>query len=801
MPLNPLDIRLILRTRLRHWQNLPLALKQLQASPLAQHMPEGIKRHLAALENQGWQDLEALRATSQALEETVPKLRQGSTEAQALADLFHATLEQDLPIACEGFFQDSELWRDLLPEFKLPAESPQVLEQLLQALDGIPLQFQPPTLNIKTLTGGKNACEIWVIENNPHWQKDILELLELLQTQLPRLKLSWQFFDHAQALLSALPQFQKKGKQKMATFQLVIADLGIAQTPEGPESRQIGLNLIHTLRNYQINLPVVVLTSPAHLPGDQQRLAQAGIAPSDYILKSGHAPLFQMRDSLLRLLQKASSHQILIEADKTTFSVDQLPLNLTDFSQKVFFALAELSAASGPSTYFSATDILHKVYPQFQIDADEYWLKAVLKRYPDLSGPATHLAMPKNIMRIWNTLIAEYGSQPEIALSEFKKNYVTLWRDCEGLSSKKINVQWMNQHWGGVPLPKSGKPKQIHDAVLQIRKSLHKTFSRAGRWVDVGAEILVHQGGEGISQGYRLQGEISLPQVSPKRPHRRRWNVLALENQILRQQRLQALFHESAHFKLELAASIQSGISAFEKTPFDALLLDLHLPDNDQLWKKDPTSGRSDGGIIALQAILATHHSRQSQDPALPDLPILVPTQFNNREDLRQLLAQMGVSPDSIIPCDRGGLWEAHLMLNLERLRQAWELRQILPLYERWQCPQVKVLKSSPKALLLNVNGQEISYKGNQARMLGLLLQKPGQWVSIKSLEKQVYPDQAVPANGIKQLAKNLHASIREKWLPGTLPEGQSPQKAALWLLEHQSVSTPGYCLHAWVQP
>ena len=179
--------------------------------------------------------------------------------------------------------------------------------------------------------------------------------------------------------------------------------------------------------------------------------------------------------------------------------------------------------------------------------------------------------------------------------------------------------------------------ENIHDHIYRIRKKVQEAFNRVGRTIH--PEISL------IETGIK-RGKFAYKVVVP--PNNRRftllkdrsststivqpYSVLVVENDPTWSQRIATILRD-LRYQVEIAKNVEDAVAQAESLKPDILCLDMHLPETREEFERNPMSGRSEAGLLALNEIRKM----------FPEVRAVVLTDFASQDDLRVKATRQGI--------------------------------------------------------------------------------------------------------------------------------------------------------------
>jgi CheY-like chemotaxis protein len=528
---------------------------------------------------------------------------------------------------------------------------------------------------------------------------------------------------------------------------------------------------------------------------------EQGIADCAYILK-GIDKQERIAEEIVRLIERAQAHKLELELSPTySLHVDGIPVSMGDMAFRTFYCLCELSKQSLRRLY-TPEEILDQLDEAFgdvfsyRRSADTTFERAqVLAR--QRSGhwwKSQWVPAIVSAMLAWARYKTEADDDHYVALGLFEESNVLvrvyknalwlfdlyrrahpthgLWADQAdrpvSLLDRAALAAGFEEAFGGVEYESRSDYDldNVKKHMNEIRAAIHEAFKAAHRFVEPRTEILIHRQVDEANYGYRAVGEIRVlhdDDQARRIPFEKRdgkCHVLLVENDEYYLQRMRELL-ETGGFRVSTATNAEDAVAIVsESHRVDLISLDLHIPLTRREYDDNPASGTADGGLRALQVIKRK----------MPDVKVLVPTTLSDRDDLREMAAQLGVPVTNFVPkggTAEGAAWEGHFLLTTSRLRQEVETQTILPAVPWWRCPLVRVVEGSEPAkglLKLEVSGRRSEFRSKEGNLVALLLKRAREEVSYKEVEHHVWGQPPTP-NARNSKINDIRKKIRSQWL------------------------------------
>jgi CheY-like chemotaxis protein len=730
-----------------------------------------------------------------------------------------------------------------------------LLEGLQNAVDVLPTLSVVNEIHPSIKSSTKRFM-VAIIEDNREWQQFVLRCVLRVRQELGNsFSVQTETYSNVEDALTALVDQNRKGSQLTDTDNkdrvelIAIADMGLPANKQESEailrdettpSRSNGHRLLQSLRAYRANIPVVVLTTPAYLLEDQLNACAQGIEDCHYMLK-GLEKETRLVEVILSIIHRAQSHSIEVWlAPDHEARVDGIPIPLTEMPFRTFYALCLLSSGSR-NTGYSLGQILDQLDETFRDDYDykrppetavEQSLVLARQRSGAWWDPDKTMSIA-NVIRLWAARKAECNGDTMVALQHLRKENFQVWKDGlrlletfleansdQDLRSRSSRVRLdrldpetlasrFDDCFGGFEGERRSDYElhNLEEHINLIRGGIHTAFKQAHRFIEPRTEILVRRMA-GTQYGYRILGQIILHhegrERSPDEENNRRWNrregvrggelpirVLIVENEKRYLTRIESLL-EDAGFLVCVATNEEDAILEARGFQPDIVSLDLHIPATRKLFEDQADAGSAHGGLRVLESI--------RED--LPNVRVVIPTTLFDLDELRERAAELRVPVSDFVPkghSANGATWEGHLLLTLSRFRQEILSHAQLPALPAWRCPIVHILDGSDLrqgGLNLDVNGRVSRVRqSNQGRLLGLLLQFPGEVVSFSEIDRYVDgTTKVINENTRKQWIKKVRERIHCDWMGLSAENAERPELDILETLDDALV------LHAHVE-
>jgi CheY-like chemotaxis protein len=735
-------------------------------------------------------------------------------------------------------------------QFNSKDPSPEILDSLAQTLRNLRESIPDiPTSSTGTLRPLIHARKflIAVIEDQVRWREAVLRSVDSVRELFGKLvNIEALCFDNVEEALNYLtakkkPHVRPDDYQEEQDYIIAITDIGLPADPAHAKAvrektktpdRNNGYELLRRLRDYRMNIPTVVLTTPSNLYEDQRFTFEHGVEISDYILKKSGVPLdHKLADSISRLISHARSHSIELWRDDHELRVDGIKIPLDEMHFRTFYALCQLSQQSKKARYTTEqirdqldTEFRSEYrYVQPPVSLNERAL--VLAREKEgiwWSGAAPQAIA--NVLRLWavsksvssgnifstlRRLKDQYPSVLPMALDLFDAYRMAhpreaLWRAEAGQPAGKMDQQILAQGFekvfGGLDgeEPEPYKLSNITKHVSRINAEIQKAFRKLGRYIEPRAEVL--EGGEKADYyGYRVWGDIVIHEGESEekeytlgsRPGDDAHTVLVVENEPIYQNRIKNLLKE-AGFSVVDATNIEDAVEVCLSIPRpDILCLDLHIPINQHEYALDVNSGVADGGLRILEAV-----RRLLPEEDYRNLRVVIPTMFSRYSELLERASHLNVPIINVVPKGISG-WEGNLINTVSRLSAEIRFNVVMPAQSLWQRPVIKIMPGTNLGsgrLNLLVNGSTFELrKSLQGRLLSCLLRKPEEVINHHEIDCFV-AGQPVTENIRNLWLSKLRSKIRADWLQWPPDSPLKPEHEILETLDN------GLVLHAIVE-
>lgn len=727
-------------------------------------------------------------------------------------------------LCCGNNFKPSELvelensLRDAV--FALPSASPQSI------LSGVG--------RYKSSSYRSRYFRIVIVEDEEAWQNFTLHAIASVRNELGTdFRIETDCFDNVEAALSAILSETEKNKHDPSRPQtIVVLDMGLPASAADAQAagkdptiprRSNGHILLQQLRTYSANVPVIILTTPPHLLEDQRRACERGVKDVDYILKE-LGKQHRLVEAILRLIEIEEGHKIeLWLSPQHRANIDGVPIELEDMEFHTLYALCELS--KNTSSVYTTRQILDQLAYTFRDEYDyrrppetEFERARVLAR--QRSGDcwaARQASSIANVIHLWAARKRDAAGDRYKSLRLFRENF-WIWKEANALFdayrrghpdrdgwAERSNLsvdRWdersladgFEEAFGGLQIDDTADYNlhNIQNHVLEIRKAIHNAFNSVHRFIEPREEILVTRT-INDREGYRMLGEIVFcnsdqsfidneadadngDEGSARSDLRqvRVYTVLVVENEEVYRERIRTLL-EGFGFHVRVATNVEDAIAEIRglQRP-DILCLDLHIPNTQREFDRDPSSGDVFGGLRVLQC------GREELQNG--DLRVVIPTTHYDQDKLREQAAVLGVPVSNFVRKGIAG-WESELLVTTKRLRDEIWSRAVLPALPPWKYPIVRIANGSDLSagrLHLIVNGRACPViKGRQGRLLSELLQHRGEMLSYHDLGTVVYGQKA-NVQQRKQLLKYVRAKIRKDWMGLSEDAHEHPERDIL---------------------
>ena len=588
----------------------------------------------------------------------------------------------------------------------------------------------------------------WIIvvaEDDPVWQEHIEWVLTRFKEQIPpEFDLKWFIEGDAASAKSRLQQLTSKAighaKDKNDASLLLLLDMGLPKNSTSKAARGTGLELLELARQPNLNVPVVVLTTPANFLDDHLAASLRGV--TDYLPKEANAAEHLLATLHSRILSAPRRRLRLDEALRQVYVDDvAVPLN-----PKLFQTLSVL-----------VDEAPHSVTPEVAVNLLEEKYGGYL-RAPNLKcvqeGNEDTEAL--NFRRLWAA--AKRKDQESERLKFFLEEKLTyrLRQTLNGqLAQRGIDfedtdgvVNFLNQHYGEDSTFKVFDSDNIEKHVWEIRSAFIIGFGAAERTIQPEKEVLF-SAGAGDDFAYEIIAEIERERDEDSAtPRLRSPRILVVEDdEEVWQPAIVALLHRYG-YETTVASNQQNAVDLARTFRPHILCLDMQLP-----IAAGDSAFSLDAGLDALEAIQLF----------LPQVRAVALTDFANQDLIRNRAQHLGVRATDFVPkqtsIEHG--WEADLLLKLHRIEREISQRVILPVPQIPALPYLQFWRSRPG--YIEVFDRSWQAKPNEFKILQALAENACLPLSTEELMFRVYGDLTMK-EALTQVIKRLRPRIAHEW-------------------------------------